>query len=159
GPRGDFDIQVLWEFQNLGLGNLARMDERKAEHRLALYESFRLQDRVAAEVVQAHAEARAAAARVGDAEAGLRDALESVKLNFEGLGQTKRAGNLLILVVRPQEAVAAVQALAQAYADYYGALGDHNRAQFRLYRALGHPAQCLTPPPEAIPTLPPAVSP
>src|SRR5207245_2191361 len=24
GSRGDFDIQLLWEFQNLGLGNCAR---------------------------------------------------------------------------------------------------------------------------------------
>ena len=46
-------------------------------------------------------------------------------------------------MIRPQEAVAAVQALAQAYNDYYGAVADYNRAQFRLYRALGHPAQML----------------
>ena len=49
----------------------------------------------------------------------------------------------MVLLVRPQEVVAAVQALAQAYLDYYGAVADANRAQFRLYRALGQPAQCL----------------
>ena len=38
---------------------------------------------------------------------------------------------------------AAVTALDQAYRDYYAAVGDHNRAQFQLYRALGHPAQYL----------------
>ena len=38
-----------------------------------------------------------------------------------------------------QEAVASVQALGQAYADYYATVGDYNRAQFRLYRALGEP--------------------
>ncbi|HSQ55185.1 MAG TPA: hypothetical protein VLM40_05515 [Gemmata sp.] len=31
----------------------------------------------------------------------------------------------------------------QAYRDYYSAVADNNRAQFRLYRALGHPAQSL----------------
>src|SRR5262249_37560204 len=36
-----------------------------------------------------------------------------------------------------------VQALAQAYASYYGAVADANRAQFRLYRALGEPAQLV----------------
>ena len=49
------------------------------------------------------------------------------------------------------------QTLAQAYNDYYGAIADHNRAQFRLYRALGYPAHfvtghqtaCLLPPVEA----------
>ena len=47
--------------------------------------------------------------------------------------------------MRPQEAVAAVQALAQAYADYYGAVADANRAQFRLYRALRRPARPSSP--------------
>ena len=39
--------------------------------------------------------------------------------------------------------MAAVQAFAQANADFFAAVADYNRAQFRLYRALGHPAQCL----------------
>lgn len=139
--RSDFDIQVLWELQNLGFGNRARVQERRAENQLALLELFRTQDRVAAEVAQAHAQAQSAAARLGDAEEELRDAIESVNKNVQGLGQTKPAGNVLILVVRPQEVVAALAALAQAYSDYYGSVNDFNRAQFRLYHALGYPAQ------------------
>ncbi|HXG10405.1 MAG TPA: TolC family protein [Gemmataceae bacterium] len=142
--RSDFDIQVLWELQNLGIGNRARVEERRAEQRLALIELFRIQDRVAADVAQAHAQLAAAAARLGEAESGLRDAVDSMNKNFEGLGQTRRAGELLLLVIRPQEAVAALGQLAQAYNDYYGAVGDYNRAQFRLYRALGQPAQFVT---------------
>lgn len=141
--RSDWDIQVLWELQNLGLGNRARIRETDAERKTALLELFRVQDRVAAEVVQAFALAQAAATRMADAETELRDALDSYDKNLEGLGQTKRAGNLLILVIRPQEVVAAIQALGQAYLDYYSTVADYNRAQFRLYRALGHPAQCV----------------
>jgi hypothetical protein len=60
------------------------------------------------------------------------------------MGQTKRTtGNITVLLVRPQEAVAAVQELAQAYTDYFGAVADYNRAQFRLYRALGNPVPPL----------------
>ena len=60
------------------------------------------------------------------------------------MGQTRRpGGNVILLVIRPQEAVASVQALSQAYYDYYGSVADYNRAQFRLYRALGNPAQSL----------------
>jgi outer membrane protein TolC len=143
GARGDFDVQVLWEFQNLGFGNHARVAEQRAEHRLAVLESFRLQDQVAAEVARAHAQARSAAARLADAEAGLKEAVATAKKSFEGLGETRRAGNLIVLLVRPQEAVAAVQSLSLTYADYYGALADYNRAQFRLYRALGQPAQLV----------------
>jgi len=35
--------------------------------------------------------------------------------------------------------VAAVQVLGQAYDDYYATVADYDRAQFRLYHALGHP--------------------
>jgi outer membrane protein TolC len=143
--RSDIGVQVLWEFQNLGFGNAARVRERRAEKELAVLELFRIEDRVAAEVTQAYAQAQSAAARVAKAERGLKYAVESAQLNFEGLGQTKTGGGkAILLVVRPQEVVAAVQALAQAYSDYYGVVADYNRAQFRLYRALGEPAQALT---------------
>src|SRR5262249_30699262 len=56
GGRLDVDVQVVWELQNLGFGNCARIDERKAENRLSVLELFRLEDRVAAEVAQAHAQ-------------------------------------------------------------------------------------------------------
>ena len=36
-----------------------------------------------------------------------------------------------------------IQALGQAYADYYAAVADYDRARFRLYHALGNPAQAL----------------
>ncbi len=141
--RSDFDIQVLWELQNLGIGNRARIRENEAERRTALLELFRAQDRVAAEVVQAFALAQAAASRLSDAENELKDAIDSYDKNLAGVGQTKSAGGLVILVIRPQEVVAAIQALGQAYFDYYSTVADYNRAQFRLYRALGHPAQCV----------------
>jgi outer membrane protein TolC len=146
GGRSDIDLQVLWQLQNLGFGNHALVKERRSEHEQSVIELFRIQDRVAAEVAQAHAQARSAAARAVQAESGLRDALDSVQKNFEGLQQTRRAGNVILLVVRPQEAVAAVQALARAYTRYFSAVADYNRAQFRLYRALGKPAQLPTPP-------------
>jgi outer membrane protein TolC len=143
GARLDMDIQLVWELQNLGFGNKARIDEQKAEHRRALLESFRVQDQIAAEVVRAHAQAESAAERLKLAEVAVKEAVEVAEKNLEGLRATKPSDLKIVLVVRPQEAVAAVQALAQAYVDYYGALGDSNRAQFRLYRALGQPAQLV----------------
>ena len=141
--RFDIDLQLLWEFQALGFGNRARVHERKAEYEIATLELFRTQDRIAAEVATAFAEVRAAAERLNQAEPALRDALELVNKSLEGMGQTRRAGDAVLLVVRPQEAVASVQALGQANADFFTAVADYNRAQFRLYRALGHPARCL----------------
>jgi outer membrane protein TolC len=146
GARGDFDVQLLWEFQNLGFGNHALVKERRAENQLAVLDLFRTQDRVAAEVAQAYAQAQSAARRAKEAESQVRDALDSVDKNFEGLSQTKQAGNLILLVIRPQEVVAAVQALQRAYSRYYVAVADYNRAQYRLYRAMGQPAQSLADP-------------
>lgn len=150
GARMDLDTQVLWEFQNLGFGNRARVRERQAENRLAVLELFRTQDQVAAEVAQAYAQVASAAVRMRDAEDEVRDAVLSANQNLAGLGQTQPTSpdaKVFVLLIRPQEVVAAVQALAQAYADYYGAVADYDRAQFRLYRALGQPAQCLDLPP------------
>ncbi len=144
GARSDFDVQLVWEFQNLLLGNRARVKERRGEHELSVLELFRIQDQVAADVVQSLSLAQSATGRMKEAEAELRDAVDSADKNLQGVSQTKRlTGNLLILVIRPQEVVAAIQSLAQAYGDYYGAIADFNRAQFRLYRALGHPAQTV----------------
>ena len=143
--RNSADLQVVWELQNLGFGNRALVRERESESQIAVLEMMRVQDRVAAEVVQAYAQARRAANRVQEAEAGVREAADTADKNIANMGQTRRVGEVLVLVFRTQEVVASVQALAQAYDDYYRAVADSNRAQFRLYRALGHPAECARP--------------
>jgi outer membrane protein TolC len=141
--RQDWDLQVLWTLQNFGLGNRALVKQRTAENKAALVELFRVQDRVAAEVVQAYALAQTAEGRVREAETELKEAQELVKQVLTALGQTQRRGDggPVLLLARPQEVVAGIQMLQQAYADYYTSIADSNRAQFQLYRALGQPAQ------------------
>jgi outer membrane protein TolC len=143
GGRNSIDLQLLWEFQNLGLGNRALVKQREAENQQAILLMFRAQDLVAAEVVQAHAQATRAEKRVRQAEDGVKNAVISVEKNLEGLSQTRNLGGTLVLVFRPFEVIAAIQSLEQAYRSYYTAVADSNRAQFRLYRAIGQPAQCL----------------
>jgi outer membrane protein TolC len=144
GIRGDWDVEAIWELRNLGLGNLALIRGARATVDQAELRVLRTQDLVAREVVQAQADLQSAYVRVGQAERELRDALITSHDSIIGVGQTKRvAGNILILVIRPQEAVAAIQALFLAYQDYFGAVADYNRAEFALYRALGNPAQLL----------------
>jgi outer membrane protein TolC len=156
GARFDLDLQVLWQFDNLGFGNAGRIRQRAAENRLALIELFRRQDLVAAEVAQAYAQARQAARRVESAEREVKLARESVEKNLQAFRATQGADQKLTLLIRPLEVVAAVQALEQSYADYYGAVADANRAQFRLYRALGQAAGSVLhdencPPPMPLP--------
>jgi outer membrane protein TolC len=143
GPRFSMDLQAIWEFQNLGFGNRAAIRVREGESRQALLELQRMQERISAEIVAAHAQLDRATKRLKAAEDGVTNAVATAEKNLQGLGQTKRLGEQLVLVFRPLEAVAAIVALDTAYRDYYAAVGDHNRAQFRLYRALGHPSQAL----------------
>jgi outer membrane protein TolC len=145
GIRQDWDMQAIWTLQNLGFGNRALIRQRAADNRVALTELFRVQDRVAAEVVQVYSLAQTAEGRIREAEAELKDAQTLVREDLAALGQTQRLGEggPIQLVARPLEVVAAVQMLQQAYADFYLSINDYNRAQFQLYRALGNPAQDL----------------
>lgn len=161
GQRFDVDVQLMWEFANLGFGNKARTGERKAENFAAMLELFRTQDRIAAEVAAEYARLKAAAERLALAEPAAKDSIDLVEKSLVGLAQTRRIGDTITLVVRPQEAVAAVQSLGQATNDYAAAVADFNRAQFRLYRALGHPAYALpnAVPPVNLPEPPKALAP
>jgi len=48
-----------------------------------------------------------------------------------------------VLTKRAFEVVDALRALLRAYDSYFLSVNDYNRAQFRLYRALGYPAEVL----------------
>ena len=63
------------------------------------------------------------------------EAIESLQLNLTNI----RRGAGLPGATRPIEVLQPIQALAQARADYLDAVLAYNRAQFRLYRALGQP--------------------
>lgn len=67
---------------------------------------------------------------------------------MKGLSETVKLGETLQLVARPLEVVAALQQLQQAYSHYYVAVNSYNRAQFRMFRALGYPAEDLATRPE-----------
>jgi hypothetical protein len=96
-------------------------------------------------VAQALARLQTARLRVVETEEGVRQAVESADKNFIGLRETARpAGELLRLIVRPQEVVQAIAAMQTAYEQYAFAIGEYNTAQFDLYRALGQPAQWVT---------------
>jgi outer membrane protein TolC len=156
--RSDWDLQVLWQLDNLGAGNIARTRLRDSEHQVAVLELLREQDRVAADVSRAYAQARQASRRVTIADRQVSLAVDSYNKNLIGLGQVRRVGELVQTIVRPQEVIAAIQSLAQAYSDYFAAIADSNGAQFRLYRAMGQPAQLLEQRlanPEDIPIPPP----
>jgi outer membrane protein TolC len=144
-PRFDMEVAAVWQLENGGLGTVGRIRQRKAEQDVAAFELTRTVFRVRSEVAQALARLQTARVRVVETEEGVIQAVESADKNFIGLRETTRpAGELLRLIVRPQEVVAAIIALNVAYQQYAAAVNEYNAAQFELYRALGRPAQWVT---------------
>jgi outer membrane protein TolC len=145
GSRLDIELGAVWQLQNGGVGNIGRIRQRRAEQDVAAIDLTRTVYRVKSEVSQAVARLETARVRVVTTEEGVRQAIESADKNFIGLRETTRpAGELLRLIVRPQEVVAAIIALNLAYEQYAAAVSEFNVAQFDLYRALGQPAQWVS---------------
>ncbi len=152
--RGDVSLQLVWQFDALGIGNLARVKQQRGEQSAAIVRFFKAQDMVAAEVTEAQARLHSAAARVGQAERALGTAISTFNGNFEGLRHTTRFENLLVMVYRPQEAVYSLELLKLAFDDYFTTVAEYNRAEFQLFHALGYPARELAhlrPPGERLP--------
>lgn len=133
--RSDADVNLYWEVQNLGFADRAIARQRGSQQRIASLELMKLQDRVAAEVVRAEKGRIAASRQMEEARRAVPEALASLELNLTNI----RRGAGLPGATRPIEVLQPIQALVQARADYLDAVLGYNRAQFRLYRALGRP--------------------
>jgi hypothetical protein len=117
---------------------------RRGEASQATVELFHAQDKVAADVTRAQARLQSAAARVVQAERELLTALRNYNGVIEGLGQTRRFGNVLQLIFRPQDAVFSLRLLQLAFDDYFITVAEYNTAQFEMFHALGYPARELS---------------
>ena len=133
--RFDLSLQLVWQFDALGIGNLARVKQQRGDESRAIIELRTTQDRVAAEVTEAYARLQSAAARVSQAERALRASSISFNGNLEGMGQTTRFGDVLQLVFRPQEVVYALERLKTAFDEYFTTVAEYNRSQFMMFHA------------------------
>jgi outer membrane protein TolC len=139
--RVDVSYQLIWSLEGFGIGNLARIKKQRGQQSEAVVDLFKTQDMVAGEVTRAQARLQSAAARVLQADRALRTAFITFDGNLEGLGQTKRFGDVLVLIYRPQEAVYALKLMKVAFDEYFTTVAEYNRAQFELFHALGYPAR------------------
>ncbi|MGH7170523.1 MAG: TolC family protein, partial [Gemmataceae bacterium] len=141
--RDDISTQLVWQLDSMGFGNAALVKKARGQQSRATVALFQIQDRVVSEITQAQANVQMVAARVTQAERSLRTGLVTYQMNYEGLNQTKRFGNVLELINRPQEVVYALKLLNLAFNEYFGTVAEYNIAQFQLYHALGYPAREL----------------
>ncbi|HTU25233.1 MAG TPA: hypothetical protein VMF30_07540 [Pirellulales bacterium] len=144
GLREDFSLQAVWQLDSMGLGNLAMIKRQRGAQSEAIVHLFKLQDTVAAEITQAQADMQSAAVRVVEAERTLQSSLATFRGSLEGLGQTRRFGDVLHQIYRPQEVAYALKLLTVAFDEYFATVADYNRAQFEMFHALGYPAQEVT---------------
>jgi outer membrane protein TolC len=142
--RDDVSPQFLMMFDGLGLRNLAWVKQMRGMSSQAIVQLFQTQDGIAADVTRTQADLQSAAARIVQAEREVRAALINYNGNVDGLKQTRRFGNVLIQVFRPQEVVFALQLLMRAYDNYITTVAQYNTAQFAMYHALGYPARDLS---------------
>jgi outer membrane protein TolC len=142
--REDFSVGLVWGLENLGFGNRALVRTRQAEQRQMLVELFRIQDLVAGDVVRAHAQLESAATRLGQAEAELIEAQTAYAGSIKGLGEVIPVGEAKLQLKHTVDVIDSLQALARGYDNYFASASDYNIAQFRLYRALGYPADILS---------------
>lgn len=152
--RSDLVASAFWELKNLGFGNRAQVRERSAQLDQMAQQERAVRAQVASEVMEA---ARIAAARVASldaAQTAVRESLEMYrKLLESSFGMVGPQAKY-----DPIEPLLAIQALHQARMQYLTQVIEFNRAQFRLFTALGQPAECALPgtttPAVAVPVVP-----
>ena len=142
--RDDVSLQLMWELEALGIGNLARIKEQRGEQSKAIIDFFKVQDMVAADVTKAQADLQSAAARVEQAQRALRTGIATFNGSYEGLQQTTRFGDVLVLINRPQEVVFALQLMKTSFDEYFSTVADYNRRSSSCSTQLGYPAREIT---------------
>jgi outer membrane protein TolC len=134
--RGDATVSLFWELQNLGFTDRAIARRNEAENHAAALRLIKVENQVAAEVAAAYKTRLAAARRMAQTALEVTKAQESLRLNLLNI----RRGAGLPEAIRPIEVLQPIQALALARTEYLNSVRAYNRAQFRLYYAIGWPA-------------------
>lgn len=117
-----------------GLSTVLQISDAVFLPRAADLEFCKVQDLVAAEVVQAEKGRIAARRQRERVERAVPEAIRSLELNFLTI---REAAGLPVPATRPIEVPQPIQALADARTAYLDAVIDYNLAQFRLFHAVG----------------------
>ena len=135
--RNAMTALLYWELKNLGFGNRYEISARQAGVDQAHFAVAETQARMSSEVVEAAQMAAAKFDGLSLSEQTLNEAIELYRINQEGTFNVIDAKNFFD-ALRPLQAL---QMLNQAKQNRLSAVLDYTRAQYRLYLALGCPAE------------------
>jgi outer membrane protein TolC len=132
GHRDDLSLQVYWQFDALGLGNRAKIDEKRAQLRRSQLERDKLADAIGAEVRRAFARLKSLREQRSFASDAVERARSAFDLHRERIYDQQGL---------PLEALAALQTLASAELAQLDLEAAYRLAQIRLYTAIGNPLE------------------
>lgn len=142
GDSEDYVAGLSWRIGPGGLFDLGRIHAAEARLRGSELSDAKLKDRVARQVVEAHARIRSLADQLETATRALAAAEESLRLTRER--KEFAVGNVL-------ESIQAEQELTRTRNDYFAAIAEYDKAQYALQNAVGAPPTAAAeamPPPE-----------
>jgi len=132
--RTDIDAMAVWNHQNLGFGNRARVREANAVVGQALAEYDSTKNRIRREVLDALADAQAAARQLELAQSAVHNSIEGFQLDLlrikGGAGKGRNAP-------RPIDLLDSFKGILEARQELVAAVTGFDTAQFRLFVAIG----------------------
>ena len=126
--RTDFDVWAIWTVQNLGVGNHARQGIQKAEREQAIFQRALALAQIRREVTELHAQVRARH--------------RTISVTWKQLSAAERGAQEELLRTRsgealPLESLNSVLRLASTRLQLLSAVIEYNRAELKLFVALG----------------------
>jgi outer membrane protein TolC len=128
--RTDLDVALYWSLRNLGVGNKALIDAARSRLRTSQFHELDVLDTVREEVVAAYVQALSWLAQVKWQAQAVRSGEQASK---EDLIRVRGHE------ARPIELLDSLRQVIEARRDYLNAIIGYNRAELRLYVALGNP--------------------
>jgi outer membrane protein TolC len=128
--RDDLSLLLYWQFDALGIGNRARVDEKRARLRQASLERDKLRDAIVAEVRRGHARVQSLRQQLTFAAPAVVSARAAYELQRDRIYDQQGL---------PLEALQAMQALATAELAEIDVETAYGLAQLRLHTAIGNP--------------------
>ncbi|MCE9563984.1 MAG: TolC family protein [Planctomycetes bacterium] len=139
--RSELDVIAVWSFQNLGVGNQARVRAANSGVGTAIAGYDLIANQIRREVAEALADAQAAATQIKTVESSLAPAEEGFKLEMERIKQGQG---------RPIEVLDSFRQLLESRQEMLRAVIAFDIAQFRLFVAVGSNPLAGPPAPAAI---------